>query len=61
MNYTVRELSEKYGVSISAVRYWIRDKKIPYEIERVIGKRPRMVLKLEDVEKALNVGITKGN
>lgn len=52
--YTVRELAELYGVTTMAVRHWIKAG-CPYEIERVIGVKTRMVLDKEKVDAWLNL------
>ena len=50
MKMTVSELSKHYNVTGMTIRSWIRDGKIPYEIEKVVGIRPRMKINLEKVE-----------
>ena len=55
---TVAEIAEIYGVTTMGVRYWI-DNGLPYSIEKVIGVKPRMVIKIEDVDKFLNLGERK--
>ena len=52
---TVREIAEIYNVTTSGVRYWI-DKGLPYEIEKVIGIKPRMVIDPKDVDIFLDLG-----
>ena len=52
---TVREIAELYKVTTSGVRYWI-DNGLPYEIEKVIGIKPRMVINPKDVDEFLNLG-----
>lgn len=47
---TVKEVSEKYGVSTMAVRHWINDG-LPYKVEKIIGLKPRMIIDPKDVEK----------
>lgn len=53
---TVKEISEMYNVTTSGVRYWI-DKGLPYEIEKVVGIKPRMVIDPVDVDEFLNLGL----
>lgn len=55
MQYTIKEIAEKFGVTTMAVRHWIKSKNIPFEYEKVIGVKPRIVLKIEDINKALNI------
>ena len=57
---TVKEIAEHFGVTTSGVRYWVKDKHIPYIIQKVIGVKPRMMLKVEDVERALNLTSKEG-
>lgn len=52
---TVREIAEIYDVTTSGVRYWIA-KGLPYEIEKVIGIKPRMVIDPNDVDRFLDLG-----
>ena len=52
---TVKEISEMYNVTTSGVRYWI-DKGLPYEIEKVVGIKPRMVIDPVDVDEFRNLG-----
>ena len=52
---TIKQIAEHFGVTTSGVRFWIKTKNIPYTIQKVIGIKPRMMLKIEDVEKALNL------
>lgn len=51
---TVREIAELYNVSGMGVRYWIK-KGLHYEIEKVIGIKPRIVINPKDVDKFLNL------
>ena len=55
VNLTNKEVAARYGVTTTAVRHWIKGKKIPYEYQKVVGIKPRIIVKLEDVEKALNL------
>ena len=60
MMLTVKEISEKYGVTTMAVRYWIADG-LPYKVEKIIGIKPRMIIDPKDVEVYhLNKAIKKG-
>lgn len=52
--YTIKEIAEHYDVTTVAVHQWIKRKNIPFKIEKVIKVRPRIIVRLEDVEKALN-------
>ena len=52
---TVKEIAEYFGVTSMAVRHWLKNKNIPYEIEKVIGIKPRIIIDIEDVKKALNL------
>lgn len=52
---TIKEVAEYYGVTTAAVRYWIKNMHIPYEWERVIGRKPRIVLDMRDVREALEL------
>lgn len=53
---TVSEIAKMYNVTTMGVRHWIK-KGLPYEIEKVIGIKPRMVIDPNDVEEFLNLGI----
>lgn len=53
---TVKEIADLYGVTRAGVYYWI-DRGLHYEIEKVIGLKPRMVIDPADVDKLLNLGI----
>lgn len=53
--YTVLEIANIYGVTPPSVRYWL-SKGLPHTTERVIGKKRRVIIKLKDVEKFLNLG-----
>ena len=55
---SIKEIAEHFNVTTMAVRYWIKEKNIPYSIQKVIGIKPRMMLKIEDVENALNLNTT---
>ena len=51
---TVMEIAMLFGVTDPAVRIWLK-KGLPYEVERVLGLRPRKVIDPADVEKFLNL------
>ena len=51
----VAEIAKDYNVSRAGVYYWIENG-LPYEIEKVIGLKPRMVIDPEEVDKFLNIG-----
>lgn len=55
---TVSELSKKYKISGTAVRKWL-DNGLKYEIEKVIGVKPRKIVKIKDVENYLNLGVRR--
>lgn len=47
---TVREISDKFGVTPTSVMKWMKDG-LPYTIEKIIGLKPRAVIDPEDVIK----------
>lgn len=51
---TVLEIARLYGVTDPAVRIWIK-KGLPYEMEKVLGLKPRKVIDPKDVENFLNL------
>lgn len=51
---TVKEVSEKYNVTRAGVYYWI-NKGLPYEVEKVVGIKPRMVIDPIEVDKFLGL------
>ena len=51
---TVLEIARLFGVTDPAVRIWIK-KGLPYEMEKVLGLRPRKVIDPKDVENFLNL------
>lgn len=53
---TVKEIAAIFGVTTAGVRYWL-SKGLPYEIEKVIGIKPRKVIDPDDVYEFL--GLTK--
>ena len=54
MKKTVKEISEIYKVSTMGVHYWIK-KGLKYEIEKVIGIKPRKIISIKDVEDFLKL------
>ena len=54
------EIAKEYGVTYHAVRLWTT-KGLEYQIERVVGQKPRRVVNPEDVVKFLALGIKKPN
>lgn len=46
--FTINEIADKYGVSHVAVRVWIKDG-LKFDVEKIAGRKPRMILKEEDV------------
>jgi len=57
---TIKEVAEHFNVTTMAVRYWIKHKDIPCKVEKVIGIKPRIVLNVEDVERALGLSAKEG-
>ena len=53
--YTIKQVAEEFKVTTMAVRHWIKTKNIPYEYERVIGLKPRIVVDIKDVYSALGI------
>jgi len=58
MKLTVYEAAKKYKVTPLTIRNWIKDG-VPFEVEKVIGIRPRMKVNTDDIEKYLNAKATK--
>ena len=54
MKKTVKQIADMFGVTSAGVRYWI-SKGLPYEMEKVIGIKPRKVIDPEDVPKFLKL------
>ena len=54
--YTVMELAEHFGVTDTAVYKWI-NKGLTTSKRREVGKKEHTIIKLEDAEKFLNVGV----
>lgn len=52
--YTVQQVADLYNVTKSGVYYWMRNG-LPYEKERVLGRKERAVIKLKDVENHLKL------
>ena len=55
MMHTIKEVAAEFKVTTMAVRHWIKTKNIPYEYERVIGSKPRIILDIDDVYSMLNL------
>jgi transposase-like protein len=53
---TVKEIAKEFGVTSTSVRNWIKAG-LQYKTERVVGIKPRMVIKPSDVKKYLGLGI----
>lgn len=58
MKKTVREIAEMYGVTVTAVRYWLKQG-LDYEYEKVIGVKPRKVIDPKDVDEFIKSRIPK--
>lgn len=56
---TVKEIAEMYGVTSPGVRYWL-GKGLKFEIEKVIGIKPRKVIDPKDVDEFLKLTNKKG-
>jgi len=56
---TVKELAAKYDVTSMAVRHWL-NKGLPYEMEKVIGIKPRIIIDVNEAEKFLKL-TTRGD
>ena len=53
---TVRELADLYNVTTVTIRNWLKDG-LPYDYEKIIGIRTRMVINEKDVEKYHNAKV----
>lgn len=53
---TLQEVAEEKGVSYQTVRNWV-DKGLPCKVEKLIGYKPRMVVRLCEVDKFIGEGI----
>jgi hypothetical protein len=51
---TVQEIADEFEVTKSGVYYWLREG-LPFEIEKVIGVKPRKVIDPSDVYKFLGI------
>lgn len=51
---TVAQIANDYGVTPLTIRLWIK-KGCPYEVEKVVGYKPRMILDPEKVKEWLNI------
>ena len=51
---TVQQIADKFEVTKSGVYYWVREG-LPFEIEKVIGVKPRKVIDPSDVYKFLGI------
>ena len=51
---TIAEMANKYKISYVAVRQWV-SRGCPYENEKVIGRKSRIVLDEKKVEEWLNL------
>jgi len=51
---TVKEIAEIFKVTPSGVRFWL-SKGLNFKIEKVIGVKPRKIIKVEDVKNFLNL------
>ena len=47
---TIKELASKYNVTTMAVRFWIKKHNLPYDFERVVGVRPRIIIDEKHIE-----------
>lgn len=56
--YTVSEIAEIYKVTPMGVRFWIKNG-LRYQVEKVIGIKPRKVIDPKDVEDYLKLGTRK--
>ena len=55
-NYkTIKEIANEYGVTTMAVRHWVKKYDINVKLERRIGKKPVIIINLDDIKKALEV------
>ena len=55
---TVIEIAKAYNVTRSGVYFWLENG-LKYEVEKVVGIRPRKVISTKDVDEFLNIGIRK--
>ena len=51
---TVNEIAKKYGITKAGVYYWL-SKGLPYEMEKVIGIKPRKKIDPKDVDEFLKL------
>jgi hypothetical protein len=51
---TVAEIAKIYNVTTAGVRYWV-SKGLKYDIEKVIGIKPRKVINPKDVDDFLKL------
>ena len=49
----IKEIASMFGVTETGVRIWIR-KGLPYDIEKVIGIKPRMIIAPSSVKEYLH-------
>lgn len=45
---TVQGIADKFGVSGVAVRNWLKDG-LPYKLEKIIGRKTRIIIDVADV------------
>ncbi|HSW57587.1 MAG TPA: helix-turn-helix domain-containing protein [Dehalococcoidales bacterium] len=55
---TAQEVADIYKIAPHSVYYWVR-KGLPFQEERVIGRKLRKVFKMSEVESFLKLGIKK--
>tara|TARA_R100000750_G_C2341927_1_gene94559 strand:+ start:162 stop:350 length:189 start_codon:yes stop_codon:yes gene_type:complete len=55
---TVKEISEQFGVTTMGVRYWI-NRGLKHKMEKVVGRKERIIINPVDVDSFLNLGIRK--
>ena len=53
---TIAEIAEEFKVTYESVRLWIK-KGLTFKTEKIVGFKPRKVLRSEDVKKFLNAGV----
>ena len=58
MKLTISEAANKYSVTPLTIRNWIKDG-VPFDVEKVIGIRPRMKVDTDEIEKYLKSKETK--
>jgi hypothetical protein len=51
---TIAETAERFNVTVTGVRYWI-SKGLKFEVEKVIGIKPRMIIDPDDVYEFLGI------